>query len=201
MAAVPRFVLATANPHKVDEIAAILEGLAELLPRPDSVQEVEENAPTLVGNARLKAVAIATATGDAALADDTGLEIDALDGEPGVRSARFAGEPPRDSANRALVLERLQGLGESARSARFRTVIVTVDPDGSERVCEGVVEGHIIDSERGEGGFGYDSIFVPNDGDGRTFAEMSGEEKNEISHRGRALRSLAKVLAEEQTNA
>jgi XTP/dITP diphosphohydrolase len=201
MAAVPRFVLATANPHKVDEIAAILEGLAELLPRPDSVQEVEENAPTLVGNARLKAVAIATATGDAALADDTGLEIDALDGEPGVRSARFAGEPPRDSANRALVLERLQGLGESARSARFRTVIVTVDPDGSERVCEGVVEGHIIDSERGEGGFGYDSIFVPNDGDGRTFAEMSGEEKNEISHRGRALRALAKVLAEEQTNA
>lgn len=184
-----RVVCATANPHKAAEIAEILAGLVELVPRPNDVSEVAETADTLVGNARLKAVALAAATGLPALADDTGLEVDALGGEPGVLSARFAGANAADADNRALLLARLAGV--APRAARFRTVVVIRHPDGTEVVAEGVCEGTIATAERGDGGFGYDSLFVPDEGDGRTFAEMTSAEKHIISHRGRALRALA----------
>jgi len=194
-------VLASANPHKVEEIAAILravlDGSVGLLPRPDGVPDVVEDAPDLEGNARLKAVALCRATGTAAVADDTGLEVDALGGVPGVRSARFAGEPPDDAANVALLLERLADLPDAtARRARFRTVALVAFPDGTELWATGVVEGTIAAAPRGAAGFGYDPVFVPDEGDGRTFAEMAATEKHALSHRGRAFRALAAALAE-----
>lgn len=191
-------VCASANPDKVAEIAAVLAGVGVMLePRPDHVGDVVEDADTLEGNARLKAMAIAAATGRAALADDTGLEVEALGGAPGVRSARYAGEAATSSDNTALLLSELDRVGAStrdARRARFRTVVLVHHPDGSEQMAEGVVEGIITESPRGEGGFGYDAVFEPEDGDGRTFAEMAPDEKHAISHRGRALRRLAEVL-------
>ena len=193
-----RIVLATANPGKAEEIAAILGDTVELVPRPDTVPDVVEDADTLEGNARLKATAIVDATAEVALADDTGLEVDALDGAPGVHSARYAGADGEAEPNRRKLLaelERVGASGSSQRSARFRTVMLLRRPDGSEVIAEGVVEGHIADAMRGRGGFGYDSLFVPSDDpEGRTFAEMSPDDKNRISHRGRALRRLAELL-------
>ena len=190
----PVVVAATANPGKLAEITEILDGVVELRPRPTEVPDVVEDAPDFVGNARLKAAALVAATGHAALADDSGLEVDALGGEPGVRSARFAGDGASDADNVSLVLERLTGVPDAARTARFRCVIVLQRPDGTEVVADGAVEGRITDAPRGESGFGYDPVFVPVEGDGRTFAEMSAEEKHAISHRGRALRSLTTQL-------
>jgi XTP/dITP diphosphohydrolase len=190
-------VLATANPGKAAEIAQILGDGVTLLPRPESVPDVVEDSDTLEGNARLKAVAICEATHRPALADDTGLEVDAIDGAPGVHSARYAGEDGEASANRRKLLAELEQVGAARaedRSARFRTVMLLRRPDGTEVVAEGVVEGHIASEMSGDGGFGYDSLFVPADGDGRTFAEMASDEKNAISHRGRALRALAEQL-------
>ncbi|MBK5223277.1 MAG: RdgB/HAM1 family non-canonical purine NTP pyrophosphatase [Acidimicrobiia bacterium] len=190
-------VLATANPGKAQEIAAVLGPTVELRPRPDTVPDVVEDADTLEGNARLKAVAVCAATDQPALADDTGLEVEALDGAPGVHSARFAGPDGEAAPNRRHLLAELVRVGATSpdqRRARFRTVILVRRPDGSEAVAEGTVEGTIASEVRGEGGFGYDSLFVPDDGDGRTFAEMSPGEKNAISHRGRALRHLGQLL-------
>lgn len=192
----PTLVMASANAHKVREIAEIVGDRFTILPRPDDVPDVVEDAPDLVGNARLKAVAICAATGRAAVADDTGLEVDALDGAPGVHSARFAGEPTDSAANRRLVLERLVGVAPVARTARFRTVAFVAFPDGAELVAEGVVEGRIRESASGDSGFGYDPIFVPDDGDGRTLAEMTATEKHAVSARGRAFRRLADLLAD-----
>ena len=194
-----RLVCASANPDKVSEINEILASCGVVLePRPATVPDVEEDAETLEGNARLKAVAIATATGSAALADDTGLEVDALDGAPGVRSARYAGEPSDSLANIEKLLNELELAGANTpqeRRARFRTVVLVRWPDGSETIAEGVVSGVIASALRGNGGFGYDPVFVPDDGDGRTFAEMNSSEKHVISHRGRALRALAVELS------
>ena len=187
-------VTATANPHKVEEIAAILGDAVELLPRPSEVGDVVEDADTLEGNARLKAVAICDATGSGAVADDTGLEVDALDGAPGVHSARYAGPDGDSAANLAKLLVELDGVPTEERTARFRTVALVRRPDGSEVVTHGVVEGVIIGEPRGDGGFGYDPVFVPVDGDGSTFAEMSDDAKNAISHRGRAFRALKDAL-------
>jgi XTP/dITP diphosphohydrolase len=187
----PVVVAATANPGKLAEIAEILDGVVDLLPRPLDVPDVVEDAPDLVGNARLKAVAIARATGRAALADDTGLEVAALGGAPGVRSARFAGEGATDEQNVQLLLERLRGVED--RSATFHTVAMVVSA-GAEVVSHGRCDGTIAPEPRGERGFGYDPVFVPAEGDGRTFAEMTAEEKHRISHRGRALRALADEL-------
>lgn len=193
-----RVVCASANPDKVAEIAAVLDDSGvELSPRPTDVGDVVEDADTLEGNARLKAIAIAEATGHAALADDTGLEVDALDGAPGVHSARYAGEDATYGDNTALLLAELERVGartRPARRARFRTVVLVRHPDGTEQVAEGVVEGTITVAPRGEGGFGYDAVFEPDEGDGRTFAEMTPNEKHAISHRGRALRRLAETL-------
>lgn len=189
-----RLVVATANPGKVAEIEAILGPGFELSPRPAGLGDVVEDADTLEGNARLKAVAVCEAAEEAAIADDTGLEVDALGGAPGVHSARYAGEAADPVANIAKLLAELERVGAveaPSRRARFRTVALLVFPDGREVVADGVVEGRIASVGRGEGGFGYDSVFVPEDGDGRTFAEMTADEKNLISHRGRAFRSLA----------
>ena len=194
-----RLVCASANPDKVREIEEILLGCGVALePRPAEIADVEENADTLEGHARLKASAIAVATGSAALADDTGLEVDALGGEPGVRSARYAGEPSDAEANIEKLLNELRAVGATTvqqRQARFRTVVLVQWPDGSETVAMGAVEGHIAIERIGDGGFGYDPIFIPDEGNGRTFAQMSADEKHSMSHRGRALRTLAKELS------
>jgi XTP/dITP diphosphohydrolase len=189
-----RLVLATANPDKAAEITAILGPAIELVPRPAEVPDVVEDADTLEANARLKAVAIAEATGLPALADDTGLEVDELQGDPGVRSARYAGEDATYADNVAKLLAALEGVYPADRTARFRTVALARWPDGRELVAEGVVDGLIAPVPEGESGFGYDPVFVPNEGDGRTFAEMSADEKHALSHRGRAFRGLLKAL-------
>jgi XTP/dITP diphosphohydrolase len=198
-----RLVLASANPDKVKEIVAVLAAAlpVELVPRPADVADVVEDADTLVGNARLKARALAAATGEAAVADDTGLEVDALGGAPGVYSARYAGEDATYADNVAKLLRELEshgGASEAPRSARFKTVALTAFPDGSEIWAEGTVEGTIVPAPRGENGFGYDPVFEPitaEGGDGRTFAEMTAMEKDAVSHRGRAFRALAAKLA------
>jgi XTP/dITP diphosphohydrolase len=193
-----RLVLASANPDKVAEIAAILGDAVQLLPRPESVPEVVEDGETLEDNARLKAVAICEETGRAAVADDTGFEIEALGGEPGVRAARFAGEDVsyEDNVAKALSeLERVGALEPAQRRGRFRTVALVRYPDGSELVVDGTVEGTVALEPSGSGRFGYDPIFVPDDGDGRTFAAMTPAEKHAISHRGRAFRALAAELS------
>ena len=191
-----RVVCASANPHKVAEIFDIIRDIAavDLLPRPSDLADVVEDADTLAGNARLKASAVCTATGMPALADDTGLEVDALDGRPGVITARFAGAGATDEQNRKKLLQELMGVAN--RAARFRTVALLRMPNGQEIVAEGVCEGLISDTERGERGFGYDSVFIPAASNGRTFAEMSIVEKHAISHRGNAFRLLASRLAE-----
>jgi len=196
----PRLVCASANPDKVVEIARVLDGLVDLCPRPDGLGDILEDAPDLEGNARLKAVAVCEAAGAAAVSDDTGLEVDALGGAPGVFSARYAGLDVsyQDNVDKLLAeLDRVGAVTQQQRRARFRTAVMVVWPDGREICVEGVVEGHIASSPAGDGGFGYDPVFVPDEADGRTFAQM-GDEKHEISHRGRALRALAAVLAEQR---
>jgi XTP/dITP diphosphohydrolase len=192
-----RLVCASANPDKVAEIAEVLDGHVELVARPAQVPDVVEDGDTLEANARLKATALVAATGLAAVADDTGLFVDALDGAPGVRAARYAGESATYADNTAKLLAALAGVDAERRTARFVTVALVRWPDGREVVAHGVVEGRIADQPRGERGWGYDPVFAPADGDGRTFAEMTADEKHALSHRGRAFRALAPRLAEE----
>jgi XTP/dITP diphosphohydrolase len=188
-------VLATANPDKAREIREALAGHdVELLARPGDVPDVDETGETLLDNARLKAVALVDATGRPALADDTGLEVDALGGAPGVFSARYAGEDATYADNCRKLLGALSGVIGTDRTARFATVVVLRYPDGRELDARGEVRGTITETPRGANGFGYDPVFVPDEGDGRTFAEMSSDEKHAVSHRGRALRALAAQL-------
>lgn len=189
-----RIVLATANPGKTRELADLLAGQVEVVTRPPELPDVVEDADTLEGNARLKAVAIVAATGEVALADDTGLEVDALGGRPGVWSARYAGEDGDADRNMAKLLRELKGATGHGRSARFRTVLVLRHPDGRELVTNGVIEGHIALERAGDHGFGYDPLFVPEGGNGRSFAQMSRLEKADLGHRGRALRGLLNAL-------
>jgi XTP/dITP diphosphohydrolase len=189
-----RVVLASANADKVAEISAILGSAVDLVPRPAGVPDVDETGATLEENARLKAVALVEATGEAAVADDTGLEVDALDGAPGVFSARFAGEQATYADNVAKLLESLAGVPPAERTARFRTVALVRHPDGRELVAEGAVEGTIAAAPAGEAGFGYDPLFVPVGGDGRTFAQLTPDEKNQTSHRARAFHALLQLL-------
>jgi len=191
---VTTFVLATANPDKAREIAEVLAEAApglELVARPPEVADVEEVGETLEDNARIKAVALCAATDLPAVADDTGLHVDALDGAPGVQSARYAGDRATYSDNVAKLLDALDALPLEQRAARFATVAVARWPDGLEIAALGEVEGVITSRPRGEGGFGYDPVFVPLEGDGRTFAEMTPGEKHALSHRARAFRTLA----------
>lgn len=194
-------VLATNNAHKVAEIATALDfpgwefrTLRELGIESDPA----EDADTFEGNARIKARAAHEASGGlAALADDSGLVVDALDGAPGVHSARYAGEPCDDAANNAKLLAALADVPDGERTARFASTLVFVDEDGSEIVAEGAVEGRIGHEGRGSEGFGYDPLFLPDVfGGARTLAEVDRDEKNAVSHRGNALRQLRAKLEE-----
>ncbi len=194
-----RVVLATRNRKKLEELQRILtaEGLAIEIVGLDAfpdAPEVAETEATFAGNALLKAHAIARATGLPAVADDSGLCVDALNHMPGVLSARWAGAHGDDDANLDLVLAQIADVPDDRRGAAFRCAAALALPDGSEWVVEGVVEGSLLRRRRGENGFGYDPIFVPT-GFTVTTAQMSAEEKDAISHRGRALRSLAPVIA------
>lgn len=194
-------VLATNNAHKVAEIATALDfpgwefrTLRELGIESDPA----EDADAFEGNARIKARAAHEASGGlAALADDSGLVVDALDGAPGVHSARYAGEPCDDAANNAKLLAALADVPDAERTARFASTLVFVDEDGSEIVAEGAVEGRIGHEGRGSEGFGYDPLFLPDVfGGARTLAEVDRDEKNAVSHRGNALRQLRAKLEE-----
>ena len=191
-----KIVLATKNPHKLEEILSILgeiPGVEFLTFRDIPLPDVEETGGTLEENAILKATSVARETGLPALAEDTGLEVEALGGAPGVRSARFAGEDKDYRANNEKLLGLLKGVTD--RRARFRTVAVLALPDGRTWTAEGVLEGRIAETPRGEGGFGYDPLFIP-EGETRTLAEMSPEEKNRISHRRKALEAMRSILEE-----
>ena len=198
-----RLVLATANPDKAAEIVDIVGAAAgervELVACPEGKVEVEETGDTLEENARLKARALVELTGMPAVADDTGLEVDALGGAPGVRSSRYAGIAGRYDENVTRLLAELEAAGATTqheRRARFRTVTVACFPDGHEVLGDGVVEGAIVFERRGAGGFGYDPVFVPT-GHERTFAEMEPQEKHAMSQRGRAFRALVVALVED----
>jgi XTP/dITP diphosphohydrolase len=188
---VRRLCFASGNRHKLGEIAAMLE------PRGWRVEPlllaVDEDAPTFAGNAEKKARAALAASGLPSLADDSGLEVDALDGAPGVHSARYAGAGHDDAANNGKLLEVLAGVPDEKRTARFRCALVFVDADGTRLATDGICAGRIGRAPRGSGGFGYDPLFVL-DGDGRTMAELAADEKNRVSHRARALVKMAEAL-------
>lgn len=192
-AAIPRLVVASKNPDKIIEIEAVLvrEGLVEEIVKGLSWPDVEETEPTLEGNALLKARAVAVATGLPALADDTGLEVAALGGEPGVHTARFAGPGASYQDNVEKMLAVLEGIED--RRATFRSVVAVVWPDGAEATAEGRLAGTIARQARGKFGFGYDPVFEV---DGKTLAEMEPEAKDTVSHRAQALRALAELLDE-----
>jgi XTP/dITP diphosphohydrolase len=194
-------ILATANPDKAAEISALLGSVPGLVlrPRPPSAPDVEETGDTLLDNARLKAFSLVEYTGMAAVADDTGLEVDALGGAPGVYSARFSGEHAsyRDNVEKLLAeLDRHRADTPERRRAAFRCVAFVAFPDTSEVWADGEVLGTIATAPAGDGGFGYDPVFVPEGSGGRTFAQMAAEEKHAVSHRGRAFRALADRLRE-----
>jgi XTP/dITP diphosphohydrolase len=191
---VVRVALATKNPGKVREIASILADASIELAGPDPTwTPPPENDPTYRGNALIKAHSLVGISGTPVLADDSGIEVDALDGAPGPRSARYAGEGATDEENLHKLIEVVRRTPERARGARYRCVAVLVTPGGEEHVAEGTVEGTLITEPRGSGGFGYDPIFVPS-GAERTMAELSAEEKDAISHRGKAFRALIPAL-------
>ncbi len=190
-----RLVLASHNRGKLAEFRRILAGLDVELADPDSLDlpEVEETGTTFTENALLKARAAVAATGLASVADDSGLVVDALGGEPGVRSARYAGRHGDDAANLALVLERMAGRDQ--RTARFVCVAALVAPDGREWTAEGTLEGVLTEAPRGTNGFGYDPVLQPL-GETRTTAELTPQEKDAISHRGKAFRALRPAVAQ-----
>ena len=188
---IPRLVVASKNPDKVAEIEQVLDelGLAGEIVRGLDWPDVEETGETLEENALLKARAVTEAVGLPALADDTGLEVGSLGGLPGVRTARFAGAGASYQENVELLLREMEGVDD--RQAQFRTAVALVMPDGSEVVVDGLLDGVIADSPRGDGGFGYDPVFeVAN----QTLSEMGVAQKNTLSHRARALRALAEAL-------
>lgn len=195
-----RVVLATRNQHKVAELHRVVDSVGldvELVGTQEfpDLPDVAETGSTFAANALLKAREVARYTGLIAVADDSGLCVDALNAMPGILSARWAGTHGDDAANLALVLAQLRDVAGNRRSAAFHCAAAIATPDGDERVVEGVLEGVLIDVPRGANGFGYDPIFVPL-GHDRTTAEMSAEEKDAISHRGIAFRALAPVLAD-----
>lgn len=189
---IDRLVIATKNQGKLVEISHIVEevGLAGEIVTGLDWPDVAETADTLEGNALLKARAVAQATGLPALADDSGLEVTALDGKPGVHTARFSGPDATYADNNAKLLDELFGVTD--RSARFRTVVALAYPQGDPVTAEGALDGRIAEGVRGEGGFGYDPVFEV---DGQTLAEMGEAEKNQLSHRSRALRALGERLS------
>ena len=201
MASAPKtIVIASNNDHKVAEISDALAFTGwefKSLRQLGIVSDPEETGTTFAQNARIKALAAHEASGGmAALADDSGLEVDALGGAPGVYSARYAGSHDDDAANNAKVLRELEGVPDEARTARFVCALCFIDEDGSELAVRGTVEGRIGHGLRGSEGFGYDPMFLPDEYGGRlTFAEVSRQEKAKISHRGTALRALAELIS------
>jgi XTP/dITP diphosphohydrolase len=195
----PRLAIASRNPGKIREIRAICaDWPVEWLTAQDAPVEwpdVEETGHTYLENASLKARAVAAATSIPAIADDSGIEVDALGGGPGPRSARYAGEDATDEQNLRALIRALSGIPESGRTARYRCIATYATPAGDLVWAEGECEGTTISSPRGSGGFGYDPIFVPEGWD-RTMAELEPEDKDRISHRGRAFRALRRRLAE-----
>jgi XTP/dITP diphosphohydrolase len=196
-----RIVLATRNPHKVAEVRRILTAAGcevELLGSDAyaDLPDIAETGSSFAANAILKARAVAEHTGLTAIADDSGLAVDALNGMPGIYSARWAGTHGDDVANLQLLLAQMSDVPDGRRSAAFVCAAAVVTPEGDERAVEGTLEGHIVHAPRGSNGFGYDPIFQPR-GHDRTTAEMSAEEKDGISHRGHAFRALAEVLRAE----
>jgi len=189
-------VVATNNRHKVEEISAILQGLpVRLIPLSDypDAPELKEEGATYAENALHKALTVARFTGKWALADDTGLEVDALDGRPGLYSARFAGEGVTFADNKRKLLRLMESIPTEKRTALFRTVLALVSPSGESQVVEGVLHGRIAEKERGAGGFGYDALFyLPELG--KTYAELTADEKNRISHRARAVQKIRESL-------
>ena len=192
-----RIIAATKNKHKVDEIQAITKEFGmNVVPRDEAGVpdiEIEEDGNTFEENSEKKAAGILELCGEITIADDSGLMVDALDGAPGVHSARFAGEDATDAQNNAKLLALLENVEESQRTAKFVSVITMLYPDGRKIVARGECEGHMIYKPRGTNGFGYDPLFVPNGFD-RTFAELTSEEKNKISHRAVALQKLRQML-------
>lgn len=191
-----KLVIASHNQGKIKEISELLApfGIDVVSAVDLNLPDVEETGTTFEENARLKAVALAKLSGEFCLADDSGLCVDALDGRPGVYSARYA--PNRDfDKGMEMLLQEVSQSGQKTRAAHFSCVIALADPkDLSCKIFEGRVNGHLSEEKHGNGGFGYDPIFVPDEGDGRTFAEMNGEEKSKISHRGRALSAFIRSL-------
>lgn len=187
-----RICFATNNRHKVEEVSAALGGSFELITLEEAGiwEELPETQSTLEGNARQKALHVFERYGIPCFADDTGLEVDALGGDPGVYSARYAGPQRKSDDNITLLLKNLEG--KSLRTAQFRSVIWLATQEG-EWSFEGIVRGTILDTRRGSGGFGYDPVFLP-EATSKTLAEMTMEEKNRISHRGMAVRKLAEFL-------
>ncbi|MCJ7806059.1 MAG: XTP/dITP diphosphatase [Clostridia bacterium] len=191
-----KLILATGNRNKVSEIRALLQDLpVEILTIEDypSLVMPEEDQPTFAGNAAKKAQAVARHTGEISLADDSGLEVTALDGRPGVRSARYAGEDSNYTANNRLLLEELKNVPLKKRRACFKCVVAVAVPDDQTYITEESCPGRIAGSPQGEGGFGYDPLFIYEPA-GVTFAEMTAEEKNKVSHRGRALHRTRELL-------
>ncbi len=199
-----RLLLASQNAKKRAELEELLRDLAVDVLTPDTVggiPPVEEDQPTFAGNARKKAASAARASGLWTLADDSGLEVDALDGAPSVRSARYASEPADEARNNEKLLSELAGVPPGRRGARFVCALALARPDGTIALeLRGEVRGRILEAPRGASGFGYDPLFLPDEpgpaAAGRSFAELSGAEKGAISHRGRALRELARRLPE-----
>jgi XTP/dITP diphosphohydrolase len=194
-----RIAVATRNPHKVREILRICADwpVEWITHQGEPWPEVEETAATYLENALLKARSVARWTGQAALADDSGIEVDALGGGPGPRSARYAGDEASDEENLRALIRAVAGVPPGGRTARYRAVAALVQPGDQEWHAEGVCEGMLRPRPAGSGGFGYDPIFEPAGWD-RTMAQLSPEEKDRISHRGRALRELKSLVADEE---
>jgi XTP/dITP diphosphohydrolase len=188
-----RLLVATGNPGKISELSALFDGEVDIVSLAEAgLDSPEETGATFVENAVLKATSAARESGLIAVADDSGIEVDALGGAPGVRSARYAGDAATDEANRALLLRELEHVSERGRTARFVCAIAAATPDGRYEVFHGTLEGVITREPRGSGGFGYDPVMRLEDG--RTVAELSADEKNRISHRGIALRNALPYL-------
>jgi XTP/dITP diphosphohydrolase len=191
----PQLTLATANTGKVAELVSLLGHRYEIRPRPAELPETDEDGDTLEANAAKKAREVVARCHSLAVADDSGLFVAALDGRPGVHTARFAGPGASHDENIDRLLGELATVtGGAGRGAEFRTVIVAAWPDGREIMVEGRVAGWITTERRGSQGFGYDPVFAPHEGDGLTFAQMPAEAKNRISHRGRAIAALLAAL-------
>ena len=199
MAFPERVAIASRNDHKLRELGRICADWPVRWLTVDDHEapwpDVEETGDTYLENALLKAHAVAAALGVPAIADDSGIEVDALGGKPGPRSALFAGEDTSDERNLQALMRAVAGVPAGGRSARYRCVAAIAWPDGHELAAEGVCEGSLVPEPRGAGGFGYDPVFVP-EGQARTMAELADREKDAISHRGRAFRALRELLAD-----